>query len=38
VHPAGLKSYITGLIEQGITEQEIDIMLRRNPARLLDLD
>jgi hypothetical protein len=38
VHPAGLKSYIAGLLEQGITEQEIDIMLRRNPARLLDLD
>jgi hypothetical protein len=38
VHPAGLKSYIAGLMEQGITEQEIDIMLRRNPARLIDLE
>ena len=38
VHPAGLKSYIAGLLEQGITQQEIDVMLRRNPARLLDLE
>jgi hypothetical protein len=38
VHPAGLKSYIAGLREQGITDEEIDVMLRRNPARLLGLE
>lgn len=38
VHPAGIKSYIAGLIEEGITEKEIDLMLRRNPARLLGLE
>ena len=38
VHPAGIKSYIAGLLEAGITQQEIDVMLRRNPARLLDLE
>ena len=38
VNPAGIKSYIAGLLEAGITQQEIDVMLRRNPARLLDLE
>jgi Family of unknown function (DUF6282) len=38
VHPAGLKSYIAGMLEQGITEQEIDVMLRRNPAHLIGLE
>jgi hypothetical protein len=38
VHPAGIKTYIEGLLAAGITEQEIDLMLRRNPARLLDLE
>ena len=38
VHPAGFKSYIAGLLEAGITQQEIDVMLKRNPARLLDLE
>jgi predicted metal-dependent phosphotriesterase family hydrolase len=38
VHPAGIKTYIAGLLEAGISESEIDIMLKRNPARLLDLE
>ncbi|MEX2303287.1 MAG: DUF6282 family protein [Bryobacterales bacterium] len=38
VHPAGIKTYIAGLLAAGISESEIDIMLRRNPARLLDLE
>lgn len=38
VHPAGIKTYIAGLLQAGISESEIDIMLRRNPARLLDLE
>lgn len=38
VHPAGIKSYIEGLLQEGMTQAEIDMMLRRNPARLLDLE
>ncbi len=38
VHPTGIKSYIEGLLKEGMTQAEIDIMLRRNPARLLDLE
>lgn len=38
VHPAGIKTYIEGLLKEGITAAQIDTMLRRNPARLLDLE
>lgn len=38
VHPAGLKSYIEALLEEGITQEQVDVMLKRNPARLLGLD
>jgi hypothetical protein len=37
-HPEGLRAYIRTLREAGITDEEIDIMARRNPARLLGLD
>ena len=37
-HPDGLRAYIRALREAGITGEEIDIMARRNPARLLGLD
>jgi len=37
LHPDGLKAFITGLREAGITEADIDRMARRNPARLLGL-
>jgi predicted metal-dependent TIM-barrel fold hydrolase len=37
-HPDGLRAYIRALREAGITDEEIDIMARRNPARLLGLD
>jgi predicted TIM-barrel fold metal-dependent hydrolase len=38
VHTAGWKTYIEELLKAGITQQEIDWMAKRNPARLLGLD
>ena len=38
VHPDGLRAYIRAMLDAGITAEEIDIMARRNPARLLGLD
>lgn len=35
--PDGLKGLILSLKERGITDAEIDLMVRRNPARLLQL-
>ena len=38
LHTDGLKAFITALREQGINESDIDMMARRNPARLLGLN
>ena len=38
LHAAGLRDYIRAMLDAGITEEEIDTMVRRNPARLLGLD
>ena len=38
LHAAGLRDYIRAMLDAGITAEEIDIMARRNPARLLGLD
>ena len=38
LHADGLRAYIRAMLEAGITAAEIDIMARRNPARLLGLD
>ena len=38
VHADGLRVYIRAMLDAGITEAEIDTMIRRNPARLLGLD
>ena len=38
LHTDGLKAFIIALREQGISETDIDMMARRNPARLLGLD
>jgi len=38
VHTDGWKAYLTGLQAAGITQAEIDLMARRNPARLLGLE
>lgn len=37
-HPDGLRAYIRAMRDAGVTAGEIDVMLRRNPARLLGLD
>ena len=38
VHADGLRAYVRAMRDAGITEEEIDTMIRRNPARLLGLD
>ena len=38
VHTVGWKAYLEGLSKAGITSAEIDLMARRNPARLLGLE
>ena len=37
-HADGLSDYIRALREAGMTNAEIDVMARRNPARLLGLE
>jgi|SRR5215472_15298208 len=37
VHTAGMRSYIQALLKEGITQDEIDLMARKNPAYLLGL-
>jgi hypothetical protein len=36
-HPEGLRAFVSALQGEGVTAQEIDLVLRRNPARLLGL-
>jgi hypothetical protein len=38
VHTQGLRDFITALKANGITDREIDLITRKNPARLLGLD
>jgi hypothetical protein len=38
VHTEGLRDFITALKAGGITDREIDLITRKNPARLLGLD
>jgi hypothetical protein len=38
VHPDGYKLFILGLKKAGITQAEIDQMMKHNPAHLLDLE
>ena len=38
LHADGLRAYVRALREAGVSEQEIDVMARRNPARLIGLD
>jgi predicted metal-dependent phosphotriesterase family hydrolase len=37
LHTDGMRAFILGLRAQGISEAEIDLMARKNPARLLGL-
>lgn len=36
-HPAGLRAFIAALQAEGVTDREIDLLTRINPARLLGL-
>ncbi len=38
VHPEGWKAYLEGLRKAGITDAEIDMMARRNPARFVGIE
>jgi hypothetical protein len=38
VHTEALKLFYAGLLKSGITSAELDLMTRKNPAKLLDLD
>ena len=38
VHPDGWRAYIRAFIEAGVSRDDIDMMARRNPARLLGLE
>ena len=37
-HVDGLRAYVAALRGAGVTDEQIDLMLRRNPARLLGLE
>ncbi|RLA42263.1 MAG: hypothetical protein DRR42_23775 [Gammaproteobacteria bacterium] len=36
--PDGLKAFVNGLKKYEVTDKEIDLMIRKNPVRLLSLD
>ena len=38
VHPEGLRAYVRAMRDAGVPDEEIDVMTRRNPARLLGLE
>ena len=37
-HPDGMEDMITGLLKEGVSQTDIDLMVKRNPARLLGLE
>lgn len=37
-HPDGMELMITGLLKEGVPQRDIDLMVRKNPARLLGLE
>lgn len=37
VHPAGMRSYIEAVLKEGISQADVDLMVRKNPAFLLGL-
>jgi predicted metal-dependent phosphotriesterase family hydrolase len=37
LHTDGMRAFILGLRGQGISDAEIDLMARKNPARMLGL-
>ena len=37
-HPDGMEDMITGLLKEGVSQSDIDLMVKKNPARLLGLE
>jgi hypothetical protein len=37
-HPDGMEDMITGLLKEGVSQSDIDLMTKRNPAKLLGLE
>jgi hypothetical protein len=37
IHTTGMKTFITKLLEKGLTQAQIDMVARTNPAKLLGL-
>lgn len=37
-HPDGMEDMITGLLKEGVSQADIDLMAKKNPARLLGLE
>jgi hypothetical protein len=37
-HPDGMEDMITGLLKEGVSQGDIDLMVKKNPARLLGLE
>jgi hypothetical protein len=37
-HPDGMEDMITGLLKEGVPQADIDLMVKKNPARLLGLE
>ena len=37
-HPDGMEDMITGLLKEGVSQADIDLMVKKNPARLLGLE
>ena len=37
-HPDGMEDMINGLLKEGVSQADIDLMVKRNPARLLGLE
>jgi hypothetical protein len=38
VHTEAMKLFYAGLLKAGVTQNELDLMSRRNPATLLELN
>jgi microsomal dipeptidase-like Zn-dependent dipeptidase len=38
VHADGMKQLVAGLNKEGVSDREIDLMMRKNPAKLLGLE
>jgi predicted metal-dependent phosphotriesterase family hydrolase len=37
IHPMGFKVFILAMLANGVARDAVDLMVRKNPARMLDL-